>query len=52
MGANNGVPIFFVYELNPQHVELDECRAAPLAGFENDYANGKVCEPLAFEFTK
>ena len=42
MGANHAVPVAAVHQLYPGHVNLYEGGAAPLAGLEEDEADGAV----------
>lgn len=49
VGADDAVPAFFEAHLDPVHVELGEGGAAPLAGFEEDDADGVAGEAHVFE---
>lgn len=49
LGYDDRVEACAVDELEPSHVELGGGRAAPLASFEEDYADGTVGEALGFE---
>ena len=49
VGAYHAVPVAPVYQLYPGHVDLYKGGAAPLAGFEQDEANGAVGGAHGFE---
>jgi hypothetical protein len=50
--AGDGVPVLAVEELNPEHVDLDKGGASPLAGFEEDDADGAVGEAEALKLVE
>ena len=49
MGADEGVPVSAVAYLNPCHINLNQCRAAPLARFENNHSYGSEGRTVGLE---